>query len=345
MSDGTPEGTRRLADLNPGAGSSEPRELTEVDGGLVFAATDSEWGRELHISDGTPAGTRRLRDIAPGDASSDPYALRRLGGLVYFRADDGVHGDELWRTDGTTEGTRLVLDIRPGPGGSGVEDIAVYRDHLVLRADDGVHGPELWISDGTPAGTRRVRDIRPGPRASLHPDLSFAGALTRLGDSIVAPADDGVHGSELWIMDGTPVGTRLLGDLRPGPTGSRPREFTVVGDRMFFVADDGGRGTELWVLPADLDPRPRFRRGETNGDGRVDISDALAILGTLFLDAGEIECRDAADVNDTGAVDISDAVFLLRFLFLGGPPPPDPSDGCGVDPTGDDLGCEHYGAC
>jgi hypothetical protein len=91
-------------------------------------------------------------------------------------------------------------------------------------------------------------------------------------------------------------------------------------------------------------PNPRFRRGDSNQDGLVDISDSMYTLGFLFLSGPPAECRKAADANDDGAVDLSDAVYGLGFLFLGGPPPPEPSGGCGEDRTEDDLSCDAYDA-
>ena len=85
-----------------------------------------------------------------------------------------------------------------------------------------------------------------------------------------------------------------------------------------------------------------FRRGDSNGDAEVDLSDALRTLGYLFLGAVAPDCPDAADANDDARLDISDAVGTLGFLFLGSAPlpPPGPIE-CGPDPTGDGLGeCE-----
>ena len=53
-------------------------------------------------------------------------------------------------------------------------------------------------------------------------------------------------GSELWVTDGTPAGTRLLRDIAPGVSSSWPRKLTVVGERIYFGADDGVSGRELW---------------------------------------------------------------------------------------------------
>ena len=90
---------------------------------------------------------------------------------------------------------------------------------------------------------------------------------------------------------------------------------------------------------------PRFLRGDSNEDGKVDISDSLFILGCKFLGTGCPGCRDAGDLNEDGAMDISDAVHGLNFLFSGGRSPdyPGPST-CGSDLTDDSLPeCDYFG--
>jgi ELWxxDGT repeat protein len=64
-SDGTPEGTYSVADLN-GANPSAPTELTPLGGSeIAFVAMDDALGEELWASDGSEAGTRLLADISP----------------------------------------------------------------------------------------------------------------------------------------------------------------------------------------------------------------------------------------------------------------------------------------
>ena len=90
-----------------------------------------------------------------------------------------------------------------------------------------------------------------------------------------------------------------------------------------------------------------FVRGDSNQDSAVDISDAVTVLGFLFLGEGNIvpDCEDAADVNDDGALDLSDSVNLLSYLFLGAAAPPSPALACGPDPTPDALGCDSFTPC
>lgn len=94
----------------------------------------------------------------------------------------------------------------------------------------------------------------------------------------------------------------------------------------------------LWLLP--------FLRGDASSDGLLDISDALAILGALFLGRSGPTCLDAADANDDGSVEISDALGIIFHLFLDGPALPPPGACNELDPTPDDhLTCEAYPVC
>ncbi len=85
-----------------------------------------------------------------------------------------------------------------------------------------------------------------------------------------------------------------------------------------------------------------FMRGDTNADGRVDISDPIALLMHLFRAPTTLPCEDAADANDDGALDLADAIAALSFLFANGPAL---LPVCGPDPTEDTLTCDAYTAC
>ena len=143
-----------------------------------------------------------------------------------------------------------------------------------------------------------------------------------------------------------------------GPEGDtivRPsKETTLVnfespGVFVYELTVDDGQDTdtaEITVTVNQEAPDGRFRRGDSNLDGVLDLSDGVFTLGALFLGNNEFGCEDAADSNDSGGVDLSDAVFAFNYLFSGGvePPAPGPMD-CGVDPSVDELGCEDSDSC
>src|SRR4051794_11440157 len=71
----TDAGTYRVKDINPGSATSDPRQLTNVNGKLFFRAHGSASDDELWTSDGTDAGTVRVKDINSGASSSEPVSF------------------------------------------------------------------------------------------------------------------------------------------------------------------------------------------------------------------------------------------------------------------------------
>jgi hypothetical protein len=88
-----------------------------------------------------------------------------------------------------------------------------------------------------------------------------------------------------------------------------------------------------------------FQRGDSNDDGKKDITDPIFTLAYLFLGGPRPPCLKSADVNDDGKLDITDAIYLLSHLFLGGPRPHDPFAACGLDSTADSLNCGAFAHC
>ncbi|MBI4585407.1 MAG: hypothetical protein HY717_15445, partial [Planctomycetes bacterium] len=149
-----------------------------------------------------------------------------------------------------------------------------------------------------------------------------------------------LNGTGAWTVlawDITEAGFRTFqqgsSDFRVGVAGGNER---VCVDRVDLTVVGGAP------------PPPRFRRGDLDDSGAVDISDPINELHSLFLGDFEITCLDAADFDDSGQVDISDAINSLLWQFASGSIAPDPGPfNCGPDLTPDrddqgnpiDLGC------
>ncbi len=92
------------------------------------------------------------------------------------------------------------------------------------------------------------------------------------------------------------------------------------------------------VVTRTTDDGPLFVRGDVDGNGRIQVTDAIGVLLHLF--AGKpANCEDAADVDDDGELRGSDAVRLLSYLFQRGEAPPAPFPALGTDPTPDGIEC------
>jgi hypothetical protein len=139
---------------------------------------------------------------------------------------------------------------------------------------------------------------------------------------------------------GTLVAADLDGDGLPDITIVSHGKLSTAFPRIAAASPDrDGDGA-----PDECGAAP-FRRGDSDADGAVGLSDPLAVLLHLFRGGPAPSCVKAADADDDGQVGLGDAVHVLRFLFLGGPAPAFPREACGLDPTADGLPCDAHAPC
>ena len=143
-----------------------------------------------------------------------------------------------------------------------------------------------------------------------------------------------------------PGGTSSLAFAFDLPVPSGPPG--VLATNEVFAIPDAGTGISQAILPPQLSfldgsikiESGGFIRGDFDGDGQVQIVDAIGILQLLFLAGTDPMCDDALDINDDDSRDILDAIVLLNFLFLSDEPPLSPFPACGPDPTPGALDCQ-----
>ncbi len=249
-SDGTPSGAYLVRDVCPGACSSRPDSLIDLNGALYFIADDGVHGREIWRSDGTEDGTALTMDLTPGLGDGAVALTSTVGPYIFGTLPfTGLNGEEPFRTDGTPAGTRPLGDLNPGHDGSHFRFLASTGFRALFAAYEPAHGAELWAWDEGTLQATRVLDINPGASSSLDlaiPPTAAPDAITSpKGGAILFAANDGAHGSELWLSDGTDDGTYLLKDIAAGPDGSSPRRFTAVNGAVYF-STTGPEGQELW---------------------------------------------------------------------------------------------------
>jgi RNA polymerase sigma factor (sigma-70 family) len=340
-SDGTPDGTVPLKDLNPPPerGTAICMGLMSAGKTLFFVAHDGD-RLALWKSDGTAQGTKLVKhvDACAAAASFPNRAWADVNGTLYFTAYDAAYVPALWKSDGTPDGTVMVKKTGGGPyPNAGPCMLTNVNGTLFFTAEDGVHGRELWKSDGTAAGTRMVKDINPG-RAGGFPNEEF-GNLVNVNGTLLFMADDGVHGLELWKSDGTEEGTVIVKDINPGPASSvewrRPGEtappglgqpvhpgnnvrrmrlgeetVAVVNGTLFFMADDGVHGFELWKSDGTA-AGTRLVKDIAPGDKDGDPTQLTVVNGTLYFQAGDgVRHKQLwkSDGTEAGTVPVKDFV-------------------------------------
>ena len=111
----------------------------------------------------------------------------------------------------------------------------------------------------------------------------------------------GVNGFEVWIEDNEILLYSLCEVPRfnaaPGPHCiGRIAELEPLSVGHYTVRNLLGSES----LP-DFEVGAWFRRGDANADGSLDVSDAMTILGAIFLGDPELTCLDAADLEQKGS--------------------------------------------
>ena len=278
-SDGSVGGTREILPMPEGARCPSAVHALRQDFlflAWVEKATDS--GIRIFRSDGTPAGTRPLAKIPGFFADS---SATQAGDALYFRTQTLTGRDSLvWRSDGTPAGTYRATRL-PRP-----DNLFGFDGSLYFTAS--LTGPPGDVS--RPRGLWRV-SAKGGPRPVLLAPLDMSEFPTQfapVGNRLFFAARDQTHGTELWVTDGTPQGTRLVLDIRPGLGSSELANFTAAGDKLFFTAEDGIHGRELWV--SDGTAAGTHLAWDLNPGGFSSSPDSLVVAGErLFFSADDGE--------------------------------------------------------
>jgi hypothetical protein len=95
--------------------------------------------------------------------------------------------------------------------------------------------------------------------------------------------------------------------------------------RVRFEASDTGDGSVVEAAIDDFSITTfeciSFVDGDADGDGDVNVADAVFLINYIFKDGPAPDPLEAGDANCDGEVNIGDAVFLIDYIFKGGPEP------------------------
>jgi ELWxxDGT repeat protein len=160
----------------------------------------------------------------------------------------------------------------------------------------------------TPALVKNINQITT-TNASSSP-----GTPVRQGSLAFFVANDGTHGTELWVTDGSEAGTHLVLDINPGAANANILNITPIGtDKVVFSANDGTSGAELWIsdgtaantmMVADINPGSGSST-PGQGVGGIIAFDANTVFFAATGPSGtELYRTDGTPVGTTLVLDI-----------------------------------------
>lgn len=254
----------RVKDINPtGTDGSLLSSLFNANGTLLFSATDGVNGEELWRSNGTSAGTTMVTpEIFQSIVGSNPGGFTLFNNKYYFAAtaDDDV-GRELHSINSGLTTVTLEGDL-VDPGSSEPDQM------VVTGGTDPVNGAQLFLvaaSDTTLAGAVG-RELHVVNSENLTPALvvNLNNASTDSGIQNLTPitvtlgneprphrvifsADAGAGlGNELYISDGTQLGTVIVEDISPGEASSVLDNFISLSSGLVVFTQEIAGTLHLW---------------------------------------------------------------------------------------------------
>lgn len=239
--DGTPDGTYRLMDINPGAGTGlgDPAPTFNgfaFDGKAYFLGADGENGVQLWSSDGTQAGTSLFAMINdPDDSGAIALHWSRNDHHFIVRSVNG-----LLSSDGTEAGTTVLFPTVATPKTPKInEPVSPNGTMYFVGSDNGVS--TLFATDGVTNVALLTDNVM---------DVSLS-ALIELGDmhySFVLDENDALSLGRIDPATNTlSIVTNFseFGGEFPGL--NSPNGFRSDGQYLYFAGALGGEGTQYWM--------------------------------------------------------------------------------------------------
>ncbi|MDD2559013.1 MAG: hypothetical protein PHH87_12135, partial [Desulfuromonas sp.] len=212
--------------------------------------------------------------IADDITTNAPITL----GSITLISDKNIDGYSAFVTDGSLAGTTIVPDIEDYSSvHSNVFD--PIRGVIWSATSTAPYGRELFVTQVSTSGldpSELVLDINPGTSSSLSSLSDSSRACVMNNGLLLFRADDGTHGNEPWISDGTAVGTFMLADLRVGSLRSDPISFTPFGELAAFRATTSDSGDEIVITD-----------GTIAGTKIIDINENGSSIPTILGHVGD----------------------------------------------------------
>lgn len=128
------------------------------------------------------------------------------------------------------------------------------------------------------------------------------------GDGTVSFTCEGEVGVGIPGTDGAiATVTVAIGDITPADVIVTVKDTKLTEPNGTINEDKKGQREFTWTLEQG---EQQGKEGDLNGDGNVDIADAVAVLEVMARNGNDPE----ADLNKDGAVDIADFVVVLEIM-------------------------------
>ncbi len=239
FSDGTPEGTAMLIDLDTAA-SSDPQDLTVV-GNEVYFIPEIEGKTQLWKTDGTAAGTE-LVYLPTDTVDVEMENLTLYNDKLYFTLTTQADDNELWVYDFVSAGKIATIGANTG-GFIEVDGVLFFMSEA--DATDS-NSDKLWCTAGTSKTTFLVDSLFENNAVYTKADDEYA----VIGSKLYFTADDTLGHDDIYMVDAAFV----RNTIEPQETDLDDISgLYLYNDALYFEAEDqmDSIGDELYRYTFD----------------------------------------------------------------------------------------------
>ncbi|MEA5459506.1 T9SS type A sorting domain-containing protein [Arcicella sp. LKC2W] len=212
----------------------------------------------MFVTDGSVDGSIELLDnnINTGIAYQffSNYKIENNSDKFFFSFFPATeHGVNLWITDGTKNGTIQLINQKVN-----TDRDLVYANELLGKLGNKYffRKPsansleyEVWTTEGTPSTTQKLKDadgnILSQPILPYYDSKGWQN-LPKINNKLYFSRQTEKNGYEPWETDGTPEGTKMIGDLVKGIQSSNPYQFVEINQLPYCIATEENKSLQLW---------------------------------------------------------------------------------------------------
>jgi len=235
-----------------------------------------------------------VKDVNAATADADPVLTTNVNGTLFFFVSKNISTlHALWKSDGTANGTVSVtnnsgFDYAYSPSTSGAPIMGALGNKFYW-----VSYNTLNISDGTAAGTVTLNTFTHGVASVFNTGTKLFITSNSGGSNPIA---------EVWVSDGTPVGTTLLKSFsNPPPNFSLTYNYfynaLVVNNTLLFflyTATEAGACCQLNTWKSDGTVAGTVAIGDQNWNNPFAFQNKL-----YYLNSGGLYQTDENFTNPT----------------------------------------------
>ena len=288
-----------LFEIPPNISTGQPSEIVEV-GEVVYFSENGDLRRVLD--------DHSASEVVDESASAIE-GLHTIGSKVIYR-----RGHDIFVYDPSSNAS--PLNLSDGKGGIRNTRDLVGNGTLSFFTgrDPDTNDYWTWSTDGTVDGT--VQLVK-------HDGTVSADHLHAYSDGLIFAFNDGVHGEEPWISDGTPSGTKMLRDIRPGRGSSSPEQFTGDDD-VFFTAKSSNHtrnsSRELYITDG-MGPGTRLISKINDNSSAIDNDVPMVIAGNYVYFAAREASHHGSELWRSDGTQSGTKKVLELIPDLEGPNP------------------------